>query len=76
MSIAKIIDNRYPTYLEMNHCINGGTTMLVREDKNIRMCNTERAIKITISISNEDYPKDEVKEGLREIFEKALGYYD
>lgn len=71
--IKKSIDNNYPTQIELCHSVNEGVAQNVM-DESILM-DARGAIKLTLTVNNCDYPKEQVEKAIKEICLKALEYY-
>lgn len=63
----------YPVELKLIEDIGDGG--LIKKDNENVLIGTSGAITLQISIRREDYPKEAVREKLKEIFAKAVEYY-
>ncbi|WP_115716732.1 hypothetical protein [Amedibacterium intestinale] len=69
----KLIENVYPTEIKLKHSINEGLVEDCKE-KN-KFYHSKDSIELVLKIDNSNYPKDKVKEAVKEICQKAVEYF-
>lgn len=67
-------ENTYPVELTLNNTIGNGWVRSAENKKEIIL--SDGAIEMNIKINAPDYPKDKVRDAVKEICLKAVQYYD